>query len=288
LEIQFADNITRTLLDILKPSLEKADEIKMGVAFVKYSGLSLIQDDIKKCLENKGKVEFVLGLDFRTTEPKALRTILGMAKGGLHVKLFCFSDPSSDDTPVYHPKIYLLSRKDRTVISIGSSNLTAGGLKDNVEVNAIIEASKQDEIVSDLYGIYNRFKFQRHRFEPDFEYIDKYEEAYRIVHRRSVEALKEKGTRDKIAELKEREKTLPRPKPTVGELFGWQRLVYDKLPEEIFQTSDMYSHEKDFQQFYPENRHVKDKIRQILQQLRDLGLVKHISENRWQRIHGEK
>jgi len=288
LEIEFTDNITRTLLDILKPSLEKADEIKMGVAFVKYSGFSLIQDDIKRCLENKGKVEFVLGLDFRTTEPKALRTILGMAKGGLNIKLFCFSDPSSDDTPVYHPKIYLLRREDRIVISIGSSNLTSGGLRDNVEVNAIIEARKQDEIVSDLYGIYNRFKFQRHRFEPDFEYIDKYEEAYRIVHKRSVEALKEKSTQDKIAELKEKEKTLPKPKATIGELFGWQRLVYERLPEELFQTSDMYIYEKDFQQFYPENRHIKDKIRQILQQLRDLGLVRHISESRWQRIPGGK
>ena len=39
---------------------------------------------------------------------------------------------------------------------------------------------------------------------------------------------------------------------------------------------------------YPENRHIKDKIRQILQQLRDLGLVRHISENRWQRINGGK
>lgn len=288
MEIEFTDNITRTLLDILKPSLEKADEIKMGVAFVKYSGFSLIQDDIKRCLENKGKVEFVLGLDFRTTEPKALRTILGMAKGGLNIKLFCFSDPSSDDTPVYHPKIYLLRREDRIVISIGSSNLTSGGLRDNVEVNAIIEARKQDEIVSDLYGIYNRFKFQRHRFEPDFEYIDKYEEAYRIVHKRSVEALKEKSTQDKIAELKEKEKTLPKPKATIGELFGWQRLVYERLPEELFQTSDMYIYEKDFQQFYPENRHIKDKIRQILQQLRDLGLVRHISESRWQRIPGGK
>ena len=288
MEIQFADNITRTLLDILKPSLEKADEIKMGVAFVKYSGLSLIQDDIKKCLENKGKVEFVLGLDFRTTEPKALRTILGMANNGLNIKLFCFSDPSSDDTPVYHPKIYLLRREDRIVISIGSSNLTSGGLRDNVEVNAIIEARKQDEMVSDLYGIYNRFKFQRHRFEPDFEYIDKYEEAYRIVHKRSVEALKEKNTQDKIAELKEKEKTLPKPKATIGELFGWQRLVYERLPEELFQTSDMYIYEKDFQQFYPENRHIKDKIRQILQQLRDLGLVRHISGSRWQRIPGGK
>jgi HKD family nuclease len=288
LEIEFTDNITRTLLDILKPSIEKADEIKMGVAFVKYSGFSLIQDDIKRCLENKGKVEFVVGLDFRITEPKALRAILEMAKCGSNVKLFCFSNPSSDDTPVYHPKIYLLRREDRIVISIGSSNLTSGGLRDNVEVNAIIEARKQDEIVSDLYGIYNRFKFQRHRFEPDFEYIDKYEEAYRIVRKRSVEALKEKSTQDKIAELKEKEKTLPKPKPTIGELFGWQRLVYERLPEGVFQTSDMYIYEKDFQQFYPENRHIKDKIRQILQQLRDLGLVRHISESRWQRIHGRK
>lgn len=288
MEIEFTDNITRTLLDILKPSIEKADEIKMGVAFVKYSGFSLIQDDIMKCLANKGKVEFVVGLDFRITEPKALRAILEMAKCGSNVKLFCFSNPSSDDTPVYHPKIYLLRREDRIVISIGSSNLTSGGLRDNVEVNAIIEARKQDEIVSDLYGIYNRFKFQRHRFEPDFEYIDKYEEAYRIVRKRSVEALKEKSTQDKIAELKEKEKTLPKPKATIGELFGWQRLVYERLPEELFQTSDMYIYEKDFQQFYPENRHIKDKIRQILQQLRDLGLVRHISESRWQRIPGEK
>jgi type II restriction enzyme len=50
----------------------------------------------------------------------------------------------------------------------------------------------------------------------------------------------------------------------------------------------MYIYEKDFQQFYPENRHIKDKIRQILQQLRDLGLVRHISESRWQRIPGGK
>lgn len=285
MEILFADNTARTLLDVLKPSLGEADEIKMGVAFVKYSGFSLVQDDITKCLENKGKVEFVVGLDFRTTEPRALRAILEMAKGGLDAKLFCYSDPSTDDTPVYHPKIYLLTTGDRVVISVGSSNLTAGGLRDNVEANAIIEARKQDEIVSDIYGIYNRFKFQRHRFEPDFEYIDKYEETYRIVRRRSIDALKERSTRDKIAELKQKEKTLPKPKPTVGELFGWQRLVYDRLPAGIFQTSDMYSYERDFQQFYPENRHIKDKIRQILQQLRDLGLVKHISENRWQRIH---
>ena len=276
------------MLDVLKPFLAKANEINLGVAFVRYSGLSLIEDDIKKCLAHNGKVEFVLGLDFRTTEPKALRTILEMAKTGLNVKLFCFSDPSSDDTPVYHPKIYLVKQEDRCVISVGSSNLTFGGLKNNVEVNAIIEANTSEEIVSDLYGIYNRLKFQEYRFEPDFEYIDKYEEAYEIVRRKNVEALREKNTKSKIKELKEREKTLPRLKPARAELFGWQRLVYERLPEGVFQTSDMYIYEGDFQQFYPENRHIKDKIRQILQQLRDMGLIKHISENRWQRIEEER
>ena len=273
------------MLDVLKPFLAKANEINLGVAFVRYSGLSLIEDDIKKCLAHNGKVEFVLGLDFRTTEPKALRTILEMAKTGLNVKLFCFSDPSSDDTPVYHPKIYLVKQEDRFVISVGSSNLTYGGLKDNVEVNVVIEANMNEEVVSDLYGVYNRLKFQRYRFEPDFEYIDKYEEAYEIVRRRSIEALKERGTRSKIKELKEKEKTLPKPKPTGLELFGWQKLVYERLPEGTFQTADMYIYEEEFQQFYPENRHIKDKIRQILQQLRDLRLIKHISENKWQRIN---
>ncbi len=284
MKITFTDNITRSLIEVLKPLLPKADEVRFGVAFVKYSGFSLIEDEIKKCLKTGGKAEFLFGLDFRTTEPKVLRILDAMSKSGLNVKLFCYSDPSTNDTPVYHPKIYLVREKDRSVISIGSSNLTAGGLKNNVEVNAIIEAKIKEELVSDVYGIYNRFKFQKGRFEPDLTYIEKYEEAYKIVQKKSVEALKEKNTKKRIEYLKELEKILPRPKPVETELFGWQKLVYERLPKGIFQTSEIYKYEEEFQGFYPENRYIKAKIRQILQQLRDLGLIRHISENRWERI----
>lgn len=281
MEIKFTDNITISLLDILKPSIVDAKEIKFGVAFAKYSGFSLIADDVKRFLKAGGKAEFIFGLDFRTTEPKVLKILNGMSKDGSNIKLFCFSDPSTDDTSIYHPKIYLIKRRDRFIISIGSSNLTAGGLKNNVEVNAIFDASPSEELVSDVYGIYNRFKFQKNRFEPDLTYIEDYEEAYEIVRKKNVEALREKSTRSRIKELKEREKILPKPKPSKAELFGWQKLVYERLPEGIFQTSDMYTYEKELQQFYPENRHVTDKIRQILQQLRDLGLLKYIDRNRW-------
>lgn len=283
MKITFTDNITKNMIDVLKPFLQKANEVKFGVAFVKYSGFSLIEDDIKRCLEKGGKAEFLIGLDFRTTEPRVLRILNTMAKSGQNVKLFCFSDPSTDDTPVFHPKIYLIKERDDSVISIGSSNLTSGGLKDNFEINAIIEAKVKEEIVSDLYGIYNRFKFQKSRFEPDIEYIECYAEAYEVIRKKNVDAFKERSTKKKIESLKEREKVLPKPKPVGAELFGWQKLVYEKIPEGLFQSREMYKYEDEFQEHYPENKYIRAKIRQILQQLRDIGLIKHFGENKWQK-----
>jgi len=281
MEIQFTDNVTKNLLDVLKPQLSKAKELKFGVAFAKYSGFSLIEENLKGCLKNGGKVDFLLGLDFRITEPKVLRILCNLKNKGLNVRFFCFSDPSTHDMPVYHPKIYLVRGVENVLISIGSSNLTAGGLKDNVEINALIEANIREEIVSDIYGIYNRLKFHGDRFEPNFVYIENYEEVYEIVRKKSIEVLKEKKIKNKIEELKEKEKILPKPESAKTELFGWQKLVYERLPKGIFQAGDMYIYKKEFQQFYPENRHITDKIRQILQQLRDLRLLKHISKNRW-------
>lgn len=254
---------------------------------MKYSGFSLIEKEINECLGNNGKIEFLLGLDFRITDPKVLKILFRMARSGLNLKLFCFSDLWADDTPVYHPKIYLVNRGKTAIISIGSSNLTAGGLRDNVEVNAVIEASMKEEVVSDIYGIYSRLKFQRGRFEPDLTYIEHYEEAYEIVQRKSVEALKGKTTKTRIRELKKREKFLPKPILTAEELFGWQRIVCERIPGGVFRTSGMYPYEEEFRAFYPENKHIRAKIRQILQQLRDLGLIEHISEDKWQRIEGK-
>ena len=83
---------------------------------MKYSGFSLIENEINECLRNNGKIKFLLGLDFRITDPKALKMLLRMARSGLkrsglNLKLFCFSDPWADDTPVYRPKKPLVRKK---------------------------------------------------------------------------------------------------------------------------------------------------------------------------------
>ena len=62
---------------------------------------------------------------------------------------------------------------------------------------------------------------------------------------------------------------------------GWVKLVYDHLPEREFITNQVYENEPEFSRFYTENRNIRAKIRQQLQVLRDMGLIKHIGKSRW-------
>ena len=48
-----------------------------------------------------------------------------------------------------------------------------------------------------------------------------------------------------------------------------------------FTTADVYAFERELEKLHPDNRHVRDKIRQQLQILRDTGLLIHVESGRW-------
>jgi type II restriction enzyme len=48
-----------------------------------------------------------------------------------------------------------------------------------------------------------------------------------------------------------------------------------------FTTADAYAFTRELEKLHPDNRHVKDKIRQQLQVLRDLGLLLHVERGIW-------
>ena len=52
-------------------------------------------------------------------------------------------------------------------------------------------------------------------------------------------------------------------------------------PSDIFTTADSYVFARELEKLHPDNRHVKDKIRQQLQVLRDAGLLLHIERGCW-------
>jgi type II restriction enzyme len=54
-----------------------------------------------------------------------------------------------------------------------------------------------------------------------------------------------------------------------------------RLGQPEFTTADAYTFTLEMERLHPDNRHVRDKIRQQLQVLRDAGLLIHIERGRW-------
>lgn len=56
----------------------------------------------------------------------------------------------------------------------------------------------------------------------------------------------------------------------------------EKLGRKEFTLDDVYAFEKELSKRHPDNRHIKDKIRQQLQMLRDRGYLKFVERGRYQ------
>lgn len=284
MSIRIVDNQRETLASVLSTILPEAGEAQFAIAFVKTTGLRLIEKALKKSLERGGKMEFIVGLDFHLTDGEALQFLASMKGNG--VSLFCYGEPARAVPRTFHPKLYLLSRGEKVTALVGSSNLTEGGLEKNIEVNVLIDDWTREELISDLYGVYNSFKFQPDRIQPDEDYIRLYRRAASRVRRQQEAAVQDRTTKKLLKELKDKARKLPRPTVSATDLKGWQKLVFDRLPRGRFRTSDMYRYEKEFVQHYPDNRFVADKVRQILQQLRNIGLVRHHGRDLWESLQG--
>jgi type II restriction enzyme len=65
---------------------------------------------------------------------------------------------------------------------------------------------------------------------------------------------------------------------------GWTLDVLNairRLGKTDFTTAAAYAFERELEKLHPDNRHVRDKIRQQLQVLRDMGLLLHIERGLW-------
>lgn len=279
MKLQIVDNDSKQVLPILMPAISRSEDVKIAVAFVSQRGLSMIEPAINDALRASSKLEFLIGLDFHSTEPMAVRNLYDYSRNNTNFSLYCYA--SLAPSAIYHPKLYAMRKGEEVISVIGSSNLTEGGLKRNVEVNVVIEGNIRDEVISDIYGTYNILKFHQKRVAPDDEYIILYEKLSELgkeQHRRSA---CDKTLRSLIKTFSEKSESLRGPKPKRNDLFGWLELVYDSLPEGEFTNHEIYEHKEDFQRRYPENKNINAKIRQQLQVLRDLGLIKHRGRARW-------
>src|SRR3989304_5510093 len=72
MEIKFIDNQDTKLSAVLVSELKGSLDTRLAVAFVSSSGLTLLEQSILEALSNGGQIEMLVGLDFTTTEARAL------------------------------------------------------------------------------------------------------------------------------------------------------------------------------------------------------------------------
>lgn len=249
-KIQILSNTNYSLVDVLKSELIESTQVKMAIAFVRRTGI----DEIYKSLEyamnvNNAKIELIAGLDFKTTDTKALLALKEIENTNKNFSFYCFGDKRDNyNDLIFHPKIYLfetaLSKNTKFTSIVGSSNLTSGGLTSNFEVNSVFREDKP-KYFSQLQAIYNEIKFTDSIFKPSKDYIERYGGIKKEIEK--SENILDKGIQSELKQLRNEEQKLPGTVPSLKKIIiefiseknknGISEVsleeIYEKLPQII-------------------------------------------------------
>lgn len=214
-KIQILSNTNYALVEVVKSELLESTKVNVAVAFLRKSGIDQIFKALDYALtKNNAKVEIIVGLDFKTTDYKALLTLEEIKSKYFGFVYYCFGDKRDNyNDLIFHPKIYLFSNNlSRYTSIVGSSNFTGGGLSSNFEVNAIFREVKP-LYYSQLEAIYNEIKLTDTVFIPTKEYLEKYATVKQDIDRYGEKI--DSSLKGVIEDLKREEEKLPGPSPTL-------------------------------------------------------------------------
>ncbi len=240
-KVQILANTDYPIGKIINQELQNSLETQIAVAFLKRSGIKTIEDSLIMSLDKGGQFELIVGLDFKTTDPMAMKFFMDLCKQNKNVRFYCYGDKGENKNDiVFHPKIYLFRNNKETVSIVGSTNLTQGGLMSNFEVNTIF--NEQTPIYySKLQAIYNAVKYTDTLFTPDEDYLCQYSDVYKALTTNEEKAKKDEGIKKVIQEMTEKEAKLPGTIPSVNAMIV--ELIKQKMSEGIVFVSlaDIYA-----------------------------------------------
>lgn len=240
--IQINSNLNYPIGKIINQELQNSVETQIAVAFLKKSGIKAIEESLLMSLDKGAKFELIVGLDFKTTDPFAMKYFIDLKKKYKDVSFYCYGDKGDNRNDiVFHPKIYMFRNPKEVISIIGSANLTQGGLMSNFEVNTVFNEVKPI-YYTQLQAIYNSVKFTDSLFVPDEEYLQNYSDVFKAFEKNEEKAKVDKGIMEKIEAMSEKETKLPGTIPSIRSmLISYLKEQHEKGVEKIFIT-DIYSY----------------------------------------------
>ncbi|MDF7639277.1 phospholipase D-like domain-containing protein [Lactobacillus sp. ESL0791] len=165
-----------------------------------------------------------------------------------------------------HAKMYLFDQKFGIVTS---ANLTNGGLHHNYEASVLFD---EPNLIRQLDQVITTLK------------ADELTGLVTIENLEQTDLLANK-IKAKYNAAKAKQKTLGTD--LLRQLTGWNALVFqiinEKITKDEFTLQEVYNYKSSLKQIYPDNHNVEAKIRQTLQNLRDIGLIEFVSKGKYKK-----
>lgn len=149
-DISFIDNDTSNLRDAIDEAASEAEEARVAVAFAKGSGFTTAPG-LTRLVERGAEVRLLAGVDFQLTDLEAVEQF---DRPPSAARVYVRSSDSGNRA--FHPKVYVFRGKQETTAIIGSSNLTAGGVLNNVEGNIVVRGSPDEGVLAHIVGFHDR------------------------------------------------------------------------------------------------------------------------------------
>ncbi len=161
-------------LPSLLAAINHANEIAITTAFIRMTGVRLIQGALEDALSRKARVRILTGDYLGITDPSALRYFMLLQEQGAEVKVF-----ESGGKTSFHMKAYLFTRTNEGVLEegcafVGSSNISHVALRDGLEWNLRVDWAEDmqrfQKIVDEYEALYvdARCKQLSHHWIDDY------------------------------------------------------------------------------------------------------------------------
>lgn len=171
-----------------------------------------------------------------------------------------------------HAKIYSF---DKSKAIITSANLTYNGLIKNYEYSVLISDSNIVNVIENDFQCLIEDELSGEFNLESVEFIKKQIEFYKNIEYKII--VDDEGD----------EKLNSKINHTIVGLQSWQKDIYDLINENVgdeFNLQELYLNENKLKSLHPNNNNIKPKIRQVLQQLRDKGLIKFMRPGYYKKL----
>jgi len=128
---------------------DNLQRLRIAVAYARWDGIGLFARQLEEFLDEGGEFQSIYGVGNGVTTPDSLLYSLYLQE---LYKKHTYAGAIEDEyaNSIFHPKFFEFRFAERSVVIVGSANLTGGGLLRNTELSVEIETPHGDPLEREI------------------------------------------------------------------------------------------------------------------------------------------